>query len=598
MFKFDMAASLLTVMIAFSLGFFIMLFIWFKYRRNFSGITLYVHFFLFMTVGISLIIFRASLPTFISVILANSLLVTGRMMLLYGVSIFYKIKIRPIILITYLFIFILFFVIFTYIEPNVTARIIAYAVSSALIHLGIAIVINKNYKLTKIRTLMVPVNIIYGIYFVIRIFVMFITKESFGSLFDYNYDAFIILTEGLLGLLLLVGIYDMISNTFSREVIEAEKSKNRLLDNIPGFAYRCLFDKDWTMLLISKAFEDITGYSTAEVIRNKEISYNNIIAKEYREKIWEGFRLSISEFKEFAGEYEIIKKNGERIWVWEQGKGVYDEKGKLLFIEGLITDITKRKQDEAELSKITEENKFLEENIRNQQRIEAVAVLAGGVAHEINNPINGIMNYGQLIVDSASPNSAIKEYASEIIQETDRVSKIVKNLLKFAGKDLYTISSITAEDIINSTLSLIKSIMKKENISLKVKIERNLPEISCNSQQIQQVLMSILINSRENLSIKEDGQFKNKKINITCEKIEVDTGEFIKIMIEDNGSGIPESIHDRIFNPFFTTKSRAVAMGLGLSTSYKIIKNHNGNIYFETKENEYTRFFIELPIKS
>ena len=461
MFKFDMAATLLSILIAFSLGFFVMLFIRIKYRRNFDGINLFVLFFLLILSGIALILFRSSLPIFISVIFANSILFIGRVSLLYGVSLFYKIRIKPVFIFASVFIFILFFAIFTYIMPNVTARIIAYATSSALVHLALAIMISKHYAKNKINSLMMPINIIYGIYFLIRLAVVFITKESFASLFDYNYDAFIILMEGLLGLLILIGIYDMISSRFSLEVVETEKSKNRLLDNIPGFAYRCFYDKDWTMQFVSKAFEDITGYSTMDVIGNKEISYNDIIAKEYREKIWEGFTASTKEKKTYAVEYEIVKKTGEKIWVWEQGKGVYDGNGKLIAIEGLVSDITKRKKDELELAKLSIENKLMEEEIRNQQRIESVSVLAGGVAHEINNPINGIMNYSQLIKDSTNLDSETKEFAKEIIMETNRVSKIVKNLLSFASKDLNKISNIDVEKLIINTLSLIQSLLKK-----------------------------------------------------------------------------------------------------------------------------------------
>ena len=110
--------------------------------------------------------------------------------------------------------------------------------------------------------------------------------------------------------------------------------------------------------------------------------------------------------------------------------------------------------------------------------------------------------------------------------------------------------------------------------------------------------MNILINSRDSLNSKDEGLFENKRITIKCGKIDNFKDKFIKIIIEDNGNGIPASIQQRVFEPFFTTKCRAVAMGLGLSTSYKIVKNHNGNIYFETKEGKYTRFFVELPIKT
>ena len=361
MFKFDMPTSLLLIIMAFSLGFLIMLFIRVKYKKTFKGIDFFILFFLLTAIAIALILFRSRLPIFISIICANSILFTGRILLLYGISGFYGIKIKLIYTISALLSFMVCFVIFTYVEPNTTARIIVYASSAAFVHLAIAIIINNNYRKTNDITLMMPINIIYAVYFSVRLMVILFTKESFSNFFDYNYDAFLILLEGLLGLITLVGIYDMISNKFSQEVVEGEKSKNRLLDNIPGFAYRCLYDKDWTMQVVSKAFEDITGYSAVDIIDNKKISYNEIIAKDYQDIIWEGLTQSVSAQETYTVEYQIIKKNGEIIWVWEQAKGVYDDSGKLIAIEGLVSDITKRKNDEVKLAQLTIENKFMEE---------------------------------------------------------------------------------------------------------------------------------------------------------------------------------------------------------------------------------------------
>lgn len=148
------------------------------------------------------------------------------------------------------------------------------------------------------------------------------------------------------------------------------------------------------------------------------------------------------------------------------------------------------------------ERKLIENRLNQQQRLESIGTLAGGVAHEINNPINGIMNYSQLIKDMSDENSETAEYANEIILETERISTIVQNLLQFARDEKKAHSYARIEDIINNTTSLVKTIIKHDQIDLKIYIPSGLPKIKCRSQQIQQVIMNLLTNARDTLNEK------------------------------------------------------------------------------------------------
>ena len=131
---------------------------------------------------------------------------------------------------------------------------------------------------------------------------------------------------------------------------ESERSKSVMLSHLPGIAYRCAIDKDWTMHFISDGCLKLTGYSPDALLNNKEISFNEIIAPEYRDNLYEQWETVVKEKTFFKGEYQIIASDGTRKWVYEQGQCVYDNKDNPLFLEGLIIDITENKKRELHIA--------------------------------------------------------------------------------------------------------------------------------------------------------------------------------------------------------------------------------------------------------
>jgi PAS domain S-box-containing protein len=238
----------------------------------------------------------------------------------------------------------------------------------------------------------------------------------------------------------------------------------------------------------------------------------------------------------------------------------------------------------------------MEARQRQQQKLEAIGTLAGGVAHEINNPLSGIMNYAELILEDMGEDSQATEYARSIIEETDRIAVIVKNLLQFSRHEKQTHSYASIYDIINQTVSLIKTIIKKDQIHLDIDIKEDLPLIKCRSQQIQQVLMNLLTNARDSLNEKFPDYDENKIIRITCCGLEAEGRRWLRLTVEDRGAGISENIRERIFEPFFSTKPKEVGTGLGLSISFGIVQDHHGRIEVESKEGDYSRFILTLPV--
>ncbi|MHC1729583.1 MAG: PAS domain S-box protein [Syntrophobacteraceae bacterium] len=255
----------------------------------------------------------------------------------------------------------------------------------------------------------------------------------------------------------------------------------------------------------------------------------------------------------------------------------------------MFLDLTERKRAE-------EEKKKLQAQLMQSQKLESIGTLAGGVAHEINNPLNGIMNYAQLILDRIEPDNPAREYAGEILRETERIRVIVRNLLTFARHDKHSHSPAQMRDVITAVLSLVQAVMRHDQISLELEIPENLPGIKCRSQQIQQVLMNLMTNARDALNERYPGYSPEKTLRIAVEVITREGRQFIRTTVEDAGTGIPEGVRDRIFDPFFTTKPKEAGTGLGLSISYGIVREHGGELTIESESLRYTRFHMDLPV--
>ena len=374
-----------------------------------------------------------------------------------------------------------------------------------------------------------------------------------------------------------------------QQIQKAERQKQSILSNIPGFTYRCLFDREWTMLDLSTGFTELTGYAVNDLIHNKKLSFNDLILEDFREEVWNNWNYCIKKNIPYIGEYKMRLADGGSCWVWEHGRITEDMEGGIKIIEGFITDVTRRKE-------LEEDNRRMEAYLREQQKMEAIGTLASGVAHEINNPINGIMNYAQLINETSGNEDEIFEYSREIINESERVSRIVRSLLQFSGKQDMGPQITDIEETFMHTIDLFVTMAKSHGIDVKYSIGSHLPPIMCDCPRMQQVLMSLLQNSMDSLNEKYESGNADKIIEIEVNTFEDDDGSWMRITVSDHGKGIPEYIQPYIFEPFFTTKDRSMHSGLGLSISYGIVKDHGGRLTFETKEGLGTKFLIDMPV--
>jgi signal transduction histidine kinase len=231
-------------------------------------------------------------------------------------------------------------------------------------------------------------------------------------------------------------------------------------------------------------------------------------------------------------------------------------------------------------------------------QLAAIGELAAGVAHEVNNPITGIINFAQLLLDDSEKNSLQAELLTRIINEGERIASIIKNLLSFAREGNQENEPIDMIRVIEATLSLIEHQFKKDGIQISTDFSQDPCPIYGNFRQLQQVILNLLSNSRFALNERYPTTSPDKKILISCHPVITpgDRKTWIQTTIRDLGTGIPQGILDRLFDPFFTTKPSGQGTGLGLSISFGIIQDHGGTIKVNSIMHQFTEMLIQIPI--
>jgi two-component system NtrC family sensor kinase len=236
--------------------------------------------------------------------------------------------------------------------------------------------------------------------------------------------------------------------------------------------------------------------------------------------------------------------------------------------------------------------KLLQQQLIQSEKLSAIGELISGIAHELNNPLTGVMGYSQLLQLRKDLDDRAKESLLKINNLALRCQKIVQNLLSFARKQKPERTLSDINDILEKTVELRGYEFQVNNIEICRELDRNLPKTIADAHQLQQVFLNILTNA-EQAMLESHG-----KGLLTIRTRADDQKSRIIVEIMDDGPGIPESYLTRIFDPFFTTKEVGKGTGLGLSLSYGMIKEHGGNIYARSRLGDGSTFVIELPIIS
>jgi PAS domain S-box-containing protein len=280
-------------------------------------------------------------------------------------------------------------------------------------------------------------------------------------------------------------------------------------------------------------------------------------------------------------EYRVRNQSGEWRWHHSVGGATRDSSGKFIGFTCIAWDVTDIKMAE-------QEKKRIEEQAQIASRLAALGEMAAGIAHEINNPLTGVISLSQILLDTEKLPPEVRDDLQLIAESSQRVAGIVKRLLTFGRQTKLVETFADVNLLIDNTLKLRDYVLKTANIEVVTRFDPKLPAIFIDAGQLQQVFLNLVVNAEQAMK-----QAHGRGIlTITTEKLENN----IRIIFRDDGPGITKQNLGHLFEPFFTTKKAGEGTGLGLSLSRSIILEHKGQIHVESEFGHGAAFIIELPL--
>jgi PAS domain S-box-containing protein len=361
---------------------------------------------------------------------------------------------------------------------------------------------------------------------------------------------------------------------------EAQRSKTffeKLIQSIVDGIV--VVDTKGNVLIFNEGMEQLTGYSASEIMKKGHLGsfYDIGVAKENMKK------MRSDQFGPYGKlnptSMTIKTKSGEEIPVTLSASLITID-GKEVGSVGVFTDMR-------EILKIRKELEDANIQLIQSQKIASIGRMAAGVAHEINNPLSGILIYTELLKETLKDKPEYLKDLQEIIDQTLRCKRIASELLEFSRKSAGKVSSFSLDDLLSKCLALLVNKATFQNIEVSTDMELDMPNLVGDMSQLQQVFTNLFINAADAMEGKG-------KLHIRA-AFERDRSLFV-IRVADTGPGIPQECRDKIFDIFFTTKPAGKGTGLGLSVSQNILKIHGGRIAFECPPEGGTVFTVELPL--
>lgn len=490
---------------------------------------------------------------------------------------------------------------------------------------------------------------------------------------------------------------------------ESRRALATLMSNLPGMAYRCRIDENWTMEFVSEGTFELTGYHPDDLVGNRTIAFAELIHPDDRQAVWAEVQRALEDQRPFRLLYRVRTANGQEKWLWEQGRGVVGPSGKFETLEGFITDISERKRAEEALrgseakyrtlvenltqsiflkdqdlrfvtvnepfcrsvgqaeseilgktdfelfpshlaekhrqddrSVLTEgrrveleeervindktrivqvvkspvhgeagsivgvlgifwdvtEQRMLENQLRQAQKMDAVGKLAGGIAHDFNNLLTAMLGNLELLRTETKYDHPDYELLSNSIKAGTRAADLTRQLLSFARQTPLLSGPLNINDNIEETLKLLRRTIDP-SIAIEMKLAPDLWRIRADSSQMGQVLMNLCLNARDALA--DGGRLVLSTSNQLIRQSDLGAhfdgrpGEFVRLSVSDSGKGMSAEVLEHLFEPFYTTKEPGKGTGLGLAVVFGIISQHEGWIECRSESERGTQFDIYLP---
>jgi PAS domain S-box-containing protein len=277
----------------------------------------------------------------------------------------------------------------------------------------------------------------------------------------------------------------------------------------------------------------------------------------------------------------VVIDDGSCLYVRNRAIPLFGSDGAIKGFIEVVENVTERKQAEKEKEK-------LQVQLLQSEKMAAVGQLAGGVAHEINNPLSVILGFAQGVAKRINAGDPLEMPLKSIEREATRCKKIVQDLLTFSRSQKKEPEFIAVIPTIESALSLVQSRANTAAVEIIREFQENIPQLFANPTQVQQVVINLANNAM-------DAMEKGGTLTISAGRLEEDNKRWVEISVKDTGTGMSEEIQSHIFEPFFTTKEVGKGTGLGLGLCYEIVKSAGGTITFATEVGKGACFTVRLP---
>lgn len=369
---------------------------------------------------------------------------------------------------------------------------------------------------------------------------------------------------------------------------QSEEKYRSLIANIPGVIYRCAFDKDWTMHYISNAIEDLTGYKPEEYINNNVRSFVSIIHPDDRERVNDTIAIGIESFQQYSIEYRIITSKNSVRWVSETGRPIYDQAGNIVWLDGVIFDITDRVHVLEELKKAKHSA---------EEANKAKSEFLANISHEIRTPLNSVLGFTDLLEDTLTQETE-KQYLEAIKTSGKNLLTLINDLLDIskieAGKLSLHYEFLDLKKLLQEVRQIFSLKMDQKGLRYYEQIDSTFPAyIYSDESRLRQILINLIGNA-----VKFTGE---GHINV---KVEYERGTRsntinLKISIIDTGIGIPRDAFNLIFESFrqhsrLDTR-KYEGTGLGLPITKKLVEALNGSVFLESIVNKGSNFMLVFP---
>ena len=383
-------------------------------------------------------------------------------------------------------------------------------------------------------------------------------------------------------------------NELKKSMLKSE-TLNFIVNHSPAYAFLWLREENWPVEYVSENVFYLLGYDSEDFLSG-EILFADTIHPDDLERvnneIDKNLELGITEYNQ---EYRLVTKNGDIKWVDDRTWVRKNEKGILYYFQGILLDITERKEYEEAQRKLTEQ-------LHHSQKMDAIGQLAGGVAHDFNNALSAIMNSAELIKSVNLSKDKQKEILNIIILATERARELTDKLLAFSRKKIKNKAKISCVKVINDTISILgHTLDKKVKLSFINKATEYF--IIGNDSLLQNALVNMGINASH--AMLNGGELLFSLANISLDEnycrlspFNLNPGNYIEISVRDTGAGIKPEDMSRIFEPFFTTKEHGKGTGLGLAMVYGMVQELDGAITVYSELGVGTVFHIYLPVLS